>query len=186
MLHFATLALALALAGSGWAQVPTTQCPNVKLASGFSPQKYFKGRWYEQKRFPLLYEAGQKCVTAQYSLAANGTVTVTNSGYNVNTRKRVYANGTAYCESSQPAYCHVRFSSYTPYGTYKVLATDYNSYGLVYSCQFVGFFNVQSAWILTRQKNPTKQLITNALSIFKKNGVDTSLFTTTLQDCADN
>jgi len=36
------------------------------------------GRWYEIKRYPMIQEALNKCVTADYSLNANGTVTVVN------------------------------------------------------------------------------------------------------------
>jgi lipocalin len=36
------------------------------------------GRWYEIQKYPFLPEFFQKCVTADYTLNSNGTVTVVN------------------------------------------------------------------------------------------------------------
>lgn len=44
--------------------------------------QYFKGRFYEQKRFWTVFEIGAKCVHADYTVKDDGHVEVKNSGFN--------------------------------------------------------------------------------------------------------
>jgi apolipoprotein D and lipocalin family protein len=41
------------------------------------------GKWYEIQKYPLTWDVGQKCITANYTLNDNGTVTVFNSGVTI-------------------------------------------------------------------------------------------------------
>lgn len=52
-------------------------CPEVKTVKNFSVEKYL-GLWYEVKRYPNRFSNG-KCVTANYGLNPNGTVSVLNN-----------------------------------------------------------------------------------------------------------
>ena len=36
------------------------------------------GKWYEIEKYPVIFELGQKCVTADYTLESNGKVKVVN------------------------------------------------------------------------------------------------------------
>ena len=76
----------------------------------------------------------------------------------------------------------------TPYGDYNVLATDYDNYGLVYSCKETlgGLASLHYAWVLTRSKAISSDDMNKYLDMFKKNGVDISYFEDTTQDCSDN
>jgi apolipoprotein D and lipocalin family protein len=40
------------------------------------------GRWYQIESSPFIFELGDKCVTADYTLNSNGTVTVVNKAVN--------------------------------------------------------------------------------------------------------
>ncbi|XP_052562843.1 uncharacterized protein LOC120415597 [Culex pipiens pallens] len=52
-------------------------CPKVPQVADFNPQRY-GGLWYEQEKYPFIFELGGKCVTAEYSLSADSTITVVN------------------------------------------------------------------------------------------------------------
>ena len=69
------------------------------------------------------------------------------------TTERDYALGSAYCSDWQSGQCQVRFSAFQPWGSYAVLATDYETYSVVYSCTPVlaGMISLDYVWILTRQ-----------------------------------
>lgn len=41
------------------------------------------GKWYEIKRSFAIFQIGLDCVTAEYTLNPNGTVTVDNKGKNI-------------------------------------------------------------------------------------------------------
>lgn len=73
-LHHLCLLALVALPG-----VLSARCPNVQTMPNFEPQK-FMGKWYEIEKYPIVWEAGQKCITANYELNPNGTITVTNRG----------------------------------------------------------------------------------------------------------
>ena len=41
----------------------------------------YLGGWYEMYRFPAVFESGQICNTANYTLKADGHIKVDNQGY---------------------------------------------------------------------------------------------------------
>lgn len=60
------------------AQIPGVgECPKVLAVHNFSLSKYL-GLWYEVKKYPFVFTIGAKCVTAEYGLNPNGTVSVFN------------------------------------------------------------------------------------------------------------
>jgi lipocalin len=88
------------------------------------------GVWFEQYRDKATpFEKDDVCVEAKYTLNDDGSVKVINSGQGVN-------NSTNYIEGRATfdgAFGHVKFGT-NPEGDYKVLATDYESYSVVYGC----------------------------------------------------
>lgn len=80
------------------------------------------------------------------------------------------------------------FVAGTPFGDYNVLETDYDNYGLVYTCRETlgGLASLQYAWILTRGKKVSDEQMQKFLDVYKKNGVDISHFNDVSQDCPDN
>lgn len=60
------------------AQVPGFgSCPQVNVISDFDAERYL-GIWYEVKKYPFIFTLGGKCITAEYDMNPNGTVTVLN------------------------------------------------------------------------------------------------------------
>ena len=54
-------------------------CPtNVNVVPNFNVQKYL-GTWYENRKYPALFQGNGKCVTAKYTAQADGNVGVLNS-----------------------------------------------------------------------------------------------------------
>ena len=58
---------------------------------------------------------------------------------------------------------------------YNILDTDYDSYAIVYSCnqKFFDLFKTELLWILTRERSPSYSVIQKAMSVIRKQGIDT-------------
>merc|ERR1711976_111513 len=160
-------------------------CPkDVTVKQGFDIAQYM-GRWYEIERIPTIYQTGQYCVFATYTLQDDGHVEVINAGLDKN-GEEVSIVGDAVCSNEQePAKCGVRFFEDQPYGNYWVIDTDYKTYSLVYSCQDVsGLASAQSAWILSRERTLDEATVQRLKSLGKKMGVRVQFLTKTKQtDC---
>lgn len=60
------------------AQVPGFgSCPNVRVQTNFDVHRYL-GLWYQVRNYPFIFTLGAKCVTAEYGLNPNGSVSVLN------------------------------------------------------------------------------------------------------------
>lgn len=80
--RFFSFLLIVVTLGMTSAQIPGFgDCPRVKVVQPFKLQRYL-GLWYEVKKYPFIFTLGGKCVTAEYGLNSNGTVSV----YNQQTR----------------------------------------------------------------------------------------------------
>ena len=67
---------------------------NVKAVSNFDIKKYL-GPWYEIARFDFIHEKNLRNVTANYTLNKDGSITITNKGFNVKTKQWQEAIGKA-------------------------------------------------------------------------------------------
>ncbi|XP_073825552.1 apolipoprotein D-like isoform X3 [Musca autumnalis] len=54
---------------------------NIPTVQNFDANRYL-GRWYEQQKYPFIFELGGKCIYAEYGMQKNGDISVYN--YNVN------------------------------------------------------------------------------------------------------
>lgn len=124
-------------------------CPVAKAVESLDVKNYV-GLWYEIARdSSISFETGD-CVTAQYALLEDGTLSVKNSEVKPDGTLNI-VNGSAYCEADGSGNCHVRFSSLQPWGDYRVLATDYVSYSVIYSCtSFYDIYHFGAGWVLGR------------------------------------
>ncbi|KAG8227697.1 hypothetical protein J437_LFUL005398 [Ladona fulva] len=64
---------------------------------------------------------------------------------------------------------------------YWILDTDYDNYAVVWSCTDFGLFNTRNAWILTREKHPSLEVMQKAYAVLDKSGVSRAFFIRTDQ-----
>ncbi|XP_064618298.1 apolipoprotein D-like [Liolophura sinensis] len=99
----------------------------------FDASQYL-GKWYEHERFFSIAEYDEDCVSANYSLKADGKVKVVNQGVIIGTSQVDEAVGEAYApDPNFPAKLLVIFGG--PPSNYWVLDTDYKTYTVVWSCR---------------------------------------------------
>ncbi|XP_052239162.1 apolipoprotein D-like isoform X2 [Dreissena polymorpha] len=160
------------------------RCPTVKVQQQFDINQYM-GKWFEERRFFAIFEAGMTCVSAEYTLQDDGSVKVNNTGYRWLTGKYSSAIGDAIVEDpKEPAKLGVRFSPSQPRGDYWVLETDYSQYTVIWSCtQLSRFLNTQFAWVLTRSpEGVSAPTMSRIYDLLKGYGINTKNFSTTEQD----
>ncbi|RZL20311.1 MAG: hypothetical protein EOO89_00645 [Pedobacter sp.] len=134
----------------------------------------YMGKWYEIASFPQKFQDGCSCTTAEYSLNANGTVTVRNS-CNKDLYRKV-ATATAYVKDKQTnAKLAVEF--FPPFkGKYWIidLADDY-SYAVV------GHPKRKYLWILSRTSTMNETLYNAIVERAASKGFDISKLNKTMQ-----
>ena len=142
-------------------------CLTPEVQQDFKLDAYL-GLWYEQRRDKdCSYEHGT-CTTASYSMNDDGSIRVLNNDYIE--EKSQWSGGigraTVVDPSKNEGYLKVKFVRFQPAGDYKVLETDYENYTVVYTCIGVPHvFNIEYAWILTREANPSEEVMNKALSV---------------------
>ena len=171
-----TIVLITALISAVWT---AGKCPDVRLQEDFSAPNYM-GIWYEQLRSKTIPFQKADCTVASYTLKGDGSVAVFNSDYCAKTDKHNTAVGTAWFKGP---WGKVKFSPWLPAGDYRVVATDYKSYAIIFSCWHAWFLKTEYYWILTREKQPGVELVKKALSLLQERspGVNPEDLRTTTQ-----
>ena len=125
----------------------------------------YLGTWYEIARFDHSFERGLTHAKAQYSLNADGTISVTNSG--IKKGKDKTSTGKARLTDTAGL---LRVSFFGPfYSDYRImmLSEDYN-YALV------GAGSSKYLWILSRTPNVPDDILQQILTVASDRGYDTS------------
>merc|ERR1711911_471662 len=52
-------------------------CPSPSVVANFDAAQY-AGTWYENRKYPVIFEVGQRCVRATYTDNGDGTIVVLN------------------------------------------------------------------------------------------------------------
>lgn len=140
---------------------------NASAVQPFYKSRYL-GKWYEIARFDFRFERNLSNTTAEYTLNENGSIKVTNRGYNVLSKEWKQAVGKAkFVKSDTIAMLKVSF--FGPfYGGYNVLALDPD-----YKYALVCGSSLDYLWILSREKNIPDNIKTDYLALAKKIGFDT-------------
>ena len=95
-----------ALLGLSLARPLEGKCDNPNLQQNFNASAYM-GKWYEMYRDEESpFQKDQECVTAEYTLNPDMTITVHNSGYLLNETRKDDIMGKAHCDGAQ---CYVKF-----------------------------------------------------------------------------
>uniref|UniRef100_A0A8C1ZCP0 Apolipoprotein D n=1 Tax=Cyprinus carpio TaxID=7962 RepID=A0A8C1ZCP0_CYPCA len=153
------------------------KCPQPPVQQNFDLTKYM-GRWYEITKIPARFQLGD-CCQAIYTLSD----VLMKNYYKVNKISNKNTGGTAkIADASEPAKLEVRFFEDAPPAPYWVLATDYDTYTLVYSCSdSAGPFYTEYSWIISRTRTLPKETVSELLDILKSHGISTDSFTETDQ-----
>ena len=143
------------------------KCQEPEVQQNFDLDSYLS-TWYEYKRDKdCTYESGI-CDTATYSLNDDGTIRVRNNDYYDSKSKWGGGTGKAFIVNPEDhdGYLKVKFVPFVPAGDYKILETDYDGYAVIYTCMGLGgIFNIEYVWILTRDPNPSAEIIEKAMNV---------------------
>lgn len=123
---------------------------NVKIVEGIDAEQYL-GTWYEIARLDHHSESDLDNVTAHYELQEDGSINVTNKGYNRKDEEWNTAEGKAYfleapnADKTYTGKLKVSFSDYSD-GAYNIIMLDkvYYNYAMVCGA------NKNYLWILSR------------------------------------
>jgi len=153
-------------------------CPKVTVKSDFDVSRYI-GTWYEIARYPNSFEDPEsRCVKAVYGPSETGPnyITVINSGVLPDGSVDKVEGEAWIPDMDEPGKLLVRFSPYQPPGDYWVLATDYDKYSVVHSCQSFLFARVEFNWFLSKQREIDDNTKAEVYQIFESNGVVTDRY----------
>lgn len=140
----------------------------VTAVAPFEKSRYL-GKWYEIARFDFRFEKDLNNTTATYSLNKDGSISVTNRGFNTVSKEWSQVEGKAKFVGSDTI-AMLKVSFFGPfYGGYNVLAID-----PAYTYALVCGNNHDYLWILSREKSIPEEIKTSYLAIAQKNGFDTS------------
>jgi len=157
-------------------KVDTGRCPDFSTKQDLEIEPYL-GKWYEFERFATAFEGFTGCVQAIYSPKDDGSVKVHNTGW-YPSGKISDIVGTA--EVVGPGQLTVQFPG-SPKGDYNVLETDYENFASIYSCTSIALVRVQYAWVLTRERQISDEVLNRAHKAFTDNGIDVNNFWRTYQ-----
>ncbi len=138
----------------------------------------YSGKWFEVAKLPNRFEKGLKCITATYTLKANGKIEVINGGVKIKTDKASAIKGTAWIPNLDvPGKLKVRF--FWPFsGKYWILALDEQ-----YQWALVGDDSRKYLWILSRTLELDPLVVDKLLKQAADQGFDTSKVEFTQHDC---
>jgi len=170
-LFFIMIAMILSSCSSN-RNLPLETVGNVDLTK-------YSGRWYEIARYPVRFEKGCRCVTAQYALSPKGHVIVTNRCLRANGTWSSIRGKAFTDKNSGNAKLKVQF--FWPFrGNYSIidLANDY-SYAVVSAP------GRKYLWILSRTKTISPDVYDSIMEKLSAKGFDLIKPEKTDQTCAE-
>jgi lipocalin len=154
------------------------------------------GTWYEVERIDYFFEAGLKCVKAEYSrlddsIGMMAAIGVKNTGVDEKTGALSVANGHAIVPNPLvPNRLLVKFPIISKgkvvgenTGDYQIIDSDGRSYLLVYSCTQMADRVSEIVWILSRQKKLGKNILNILKAKVTALGINISRLKPVAQDC---
>ncbi|XP_029162001.1 LOW QUALITY PROTEIN: uncharacterized protein LOC114933539 [Nylanderia fulva] len=181
----------LTLSALAWAsaQIPNIGfCPEYIPMANFDMQRFI-GVWYEAERYFQLTEVVSRCVMTNYTKGTDGRYHVSNQVTNRFTGVKRILDGEIKPAASkaEEGKFHVKYTTIplTPETKYSVLETDYDNYAVMWSCQGIGPVHAQNAWVMTRERIPSGEVLQKAYGVLDKYKISKTFFVKTDQaDCA--
>jgi apolipoprotein D and lipocalin family protein len=147
----------------------TPLCQNLDLSR-------YQGVWYEQVNSEAFaFDDNLKCVTAEYTPNADGTVKVDNKGAKGSRTGDISdAVGTARVKDLSTCELGVKFSDLQPVeAPYTIWDTDYDTYSIVLSCiPGLNLLSKSDIWILSRTPNLPQDTLNGLLQKLNDAGFD--------------
>ena len=140
----------------------------AKAVENFNKTNYL-GTWYEIARFDFYFEKNLNQTTATYAVNTDGSIRVTNKGYDTENKKWKQSIGKAkFVDGETKGMLKVSF--FGPfYAGYNVIALDPN-----YQYALVSGASLDYLWILSRTKTIPEEVKADFLKQAKAIGFDTS------------
>ncbi|XP_048749316.2 apolipoprotein D-like [Ostrea edulis] len=156
-------------------------CQNIPNLMYFQLEPYL-GTWYEYARFHLNELDGVTCAKSTYSLNTDNTIRVITTGIKRRAGEpvRLKGVGEVFDPINEPERGQLSYYSTAPVlpkGNYWVLDTDYSSFAVVYSCNQLEKYKVETAYILLREPvSPSRTLLQYIYSLLQSFGINTRNF----------
>jgi apolipoprotein D and lipocalin family protein len=164
-LKYFGLALGLLTALVGCTSIPK----GLKPVSNFDVERYL-GTWYEIARLDHSFEKNLTNVSADYAQNEDGTISVTNRGYNTKKAEWKDIQGKAKFIGNE-SIGSLKVSFFGPfYGGYHVIALEKESYQYA----MVAGPSRSYLWILSREKKLDENVFNDLVSQAENWGFDTS------------
>ena len=143
---------------AAWFSGCAASTSDIPAVRDFELGRYL-GRWYEIARLPHRFERGLDCVRAEYSLNADGSVKVVNSGVRDGKRRSVTGRAEPKHPSSAPSTGELRVSFFRPfYGDYRIIELDPE-----YRYAVVTGSTRDQLWILSREPVMAEPLLSEVI-----------------------
>lgn len=168
-----SLALGLLTTLLGCTSIPK----GLKPVSNFDVERYL-GTWYEIARLDHSFERNLSNVSAEYARNPDGTISVTNRGYNIKKADWKDIQGRAAFIGNE-SIGSLKVSFFGPfYGGYHVIALDQDAYQYA----MVAGPSRSYLWILSRDKTLDENIYFDLVSQAEEWGFDTSQLIKVEQD----
>lgn len=152
---------------SGCATAPK----GVAVVSGFEIERYL-GVWHEVARLDHSFERGLVSVTAEYSMRADGGISVRNRGFDKEKNKWKEVVGKAYFRGDRSK-GGLKVSFFGPfYGGYNIIDLDSEKYEYAMVCGP----NRKYLWILSRKEDLPQEVLQKLLVKASALGFETDKF----------
>ncbi|XP_017770322.1 PREDICTED: uncharacterized protein LOC108558043 [Nicrophorus vespilloides] len=170
------------------AQIPSLgYCPDYVPMTDFNMNR-FLGKWYETERYFTFSEVASRCIVTDYAKGPSGRIYVSNEVTNRLTGvKRVISGNLQLAGKQDEGKLNVKYttSPISQETTLSVLDTDYDNFAVVWSCTGIGPIHAQNAWLMTRDRLPTGEVLQKAYGILDKFKISRTFFIKTDQEgCA--
>lgn len=125
----------------------------------------FMGEWYEVLRSKNVPWEKYDCIEEAYALNPDNSVAVRTTQFNPKSNKIERISAKATFNGPRGT---VKFSMFLPGGDYQLISTDYTSYAVVYSFNRFLFWKTEAAWVLTRSRQPSEELVMKGFNLLRE------------------